>query len=122
MLRLESEDAHFDAVLPAGEAEMCPSASCYGSLRRIGSSTGAQFKGAHQPPGKGPPSTAKLRIDLVYLPSNPKYLNALPHSYAYAQPAFHTRFTRQTNSTPPPSVRTRNLRTQGCSHHKGSLR
>src|SRR2546421_9637984 len=36
--------------------------------------------------------------------------------------AFHTLFTRQTNSTLPPSVRTYKLRIQECSHHKGSLR
>jgi hypothetical protein len=74
------------------------------------------------PPGKEPTSTAKLWIDLVHLSSDPKCSDILPHLYACAQPAFHTRFTRQTNSTPPPSVRARNLRTQECSHHKGSLR
>jgi hypothetical protein len=112
---------------------MCPPASCCESLRR---STRTRerlrrefrhvhqytIQGAHQPPRKEPTSTAKLRIDLVHLSSDPKYSNAPPHLYAYAQRAFHTRFTRQTNSTPPPSVRTRNLRTQERSHHKGSLR
>ena len=77
---------------------------------------------AHQPPRKEPTNTAKLRIDLVHLSSDPKYSNAPPHLCACAQRAFHTRFTRQTNSTPPPSVRTHNLRTQEYSHHKGSLR
>jgi hypothetical protein len=32
------------------------------------------IQGAHQPPGKGPLSTAKLRIDLVHLPERSKVL------------------------------------------------
>jgi hypothetical protein len=62
-----------------------------------------------------PTSTAELRINLAHLSSDLKHSNA-PSS------TFHTRFTRQTNSTPPPSVRTRNPRTKEYSHHKRSIR
>jgi hypothetical protein len=113
---------------------MCSPASCYELLWRNGRTRERlrrefrnvhqyTIQGAHQTPRKEPTSTTKLRIDLVHLSSDPSTrAPSLPHLYAYAQPAFHTRFIRQTNSTPPPSVRTRNLRTQECSYHRGSLR
>jgi hypothetical protein len=95
----------------AREAEMCPP-SGQGALH-IQSEALTDKEEAYEYGG----ATDRPRLPI----ERPKVLER-PSSTLARSLRFHTRFTRRTNSTPPPSVRTRNLRTQECSHHKGSLR
>jgi hypothetical protein len=95
---------------------MCPPASCYESLWRNGRTRERlrrEFRnvhlyttqGAHQTPRKEPTSTTKLRIDLVYLSSGPKYSNALPSSPLRLRAACVPHTLHPTDEFDAPSVR-----------------
>jgi hypothetical protein len=103
-------------LLPTREAEMCPPASCYESLRRNGRTRERlrrefrnvhqyTIQGAHQTPRKELTSTAKLRIDLVHLSSDPKCSNALLSSPLRLRAACVPHALHPTDEFDAPSVR-----------------
>jgi hypothetical protein len=63
------------------------------------------IQGAHQTPRKEPTSTAKLRIDLVHLSTDPKYSNALPSSPLRLRAACVPHALHPTDEFDAPSVR-----------------
>jgi hypothetical protein len=122
-------------LLPTREAEICPPASYSDLLWRNGLTherLRREFRnvhqhtiqGAHQTLRKEPTSTAKLRVDLFHLSSDPKYSNALPSSPLRLRAACVPHTLHPTDEFDAPSVRkdTQPETHKECSHHKGSLR